>query len=133
MSVLGFFNDAGAGLVAAIGKAVDAASTTDEERLQLKAQIEALVYDHSNRMAAELTERLKADMASDNWLAKSVRPLLLIGSFVLFFLASLADGNFGGFQIKDIYIPIYKEIMLTGVMFYFGSRGIEKISQIRKQ
>ena len=44
----------------------------------------------------------------------------------------VADGNIGGFSIKEAYIPILETIVITVTIAYFGSRGVEKTSKILK-
>lgn len=81
----------------------------------------------------QVTERWKADMSSDSWLSKNVRPLFLIylvvATTVLMALDSINDN---GFTVKDVWISLLSSLLITVVVAYFGSRGIEKVKKISK-
>jgi hypothetical protein len=86
------------------------------------------------RMAAdtaeqqELTKRHEADMASDSWLSKNIRPMMLIALFVAyvgFALASVFD-----FDTKTAYVDLLGQWGMLAFGFYFGSRGAEKVAEI---
>jgi hypothetical protein len=86
------------------------------------------------RMAAdtaeqqELTKRHEADMASDSWLSKNIRPMMLISLFVAyvgFALASVFD-----FDTKTAYVDLLGQWGMLAFGFYFGSRGAEKVAEI---
>ena len=80
----------------------------------------------------ELTKRLEADMSSDNWLAKSVRPLgFMIWTIMILFMI-LTDGNIGSFTINKAYLPLIETTYTAFITFYIGSRGIEKAMRVWK-
>lgn len=127
-----------AGILKPIGDIIDNVSTSDEERLNAKIKLEQIVRDaeakaraDANNYEHELTDRLKADMGSDVWLAKNVRPLTLIG-LTLFTMFLAYTSVFG--QIEAVYQPVLEQwvnlltaLDLTAFGFYFGGRGLEKI------
>lgn len=81
----------------------------------------------------ELTKRLEADMGSDNWLAKSVRPLgFMIWTIMILFII-LTDGNIGEFTINKSYLPLIETTYTAFITFYIGSRGIEKAMRVWKK
>lgn len=81
----------------------------------------------------ELTKRLQADMASDNWLAKSIRPLGFAAWTLLMLFIILLDGNFGGFSIRESYLPLIESVYITYLGFYVGSRGVEKSIKLMQE
>ena len=81
---------------------------------------------------SELTARLEADMSSDNWLAKSVRPIGFIVWTALILFIIISDGNLGSFQIKDTYLPLIETVYVSYLGFYVGSRGVEKTIRLWK-
>jgi len=81
----------------------------------------------------ELTKRLQADMASDNWLAKSIRPLGFAAWTLLMLFIILFDGNFGGFSIRESYLPLIESVYITYLGFYVGSRGVEKSIKLMQE
>ena len=80
----------------------------------------------------ELTKRLEADMSSDNWLAKSVRPLGFIVWTIMILLIIITDGNIGSFTINKAYLPLIETTYTAFITFYIGSRGIEKAMRVWK-
>lgn len=80
----------------------------------------------------ELTDRLKADMASDNWLSKSIRPLGFAAWTILMLFIILFDGNVGTFKINTAYLPLIESVYITYLGFYVGSRGMEKAIRMWK-
>ena len=70
---------AGAGdLVKSVGGVLDSLTTTEEEKLDAERKIKQLICDHEERMQQNVTDRWSADMKSDSWLSKNIRPLVLI-------------------------------------------------------
>ena len=76
---------------------------------------------------ANVTERWKADMNSDERLAKLVRPLTLIVLLTLYLCLAVAD-SIGGwdFEVKEQYIDLLQILSLTAFGAYFAGRSLEK-------
>lgn len=75
---------------------------------------------------AETSRRWTADMQSDSWLSKNVRPvvmLYLVGALTLFALGSI---NVVGLSIADGYIELFGELANSAIYAYFGGRTLEK-------
>ena len=75
----------------------------------------------------ELTKRHVADMASDSWLSKNIRPLMLIclfSAYTVFSVASVFE-----FEAKTVYVELLGQWGMLAFGFYFGSRGAEKIAE----
>lgn len=147
------FSFSGSKVIDSVGKVLDDLVTTDEEmaltELQ-KAKIEAAYNvrikelmleldrqqsDNELALEKELTKRLEADMRSDSTLSKNIRPLSLI--FMTALVAILAfyttfNSNLSDTQVTTLkeWIPFLQILMLTMYGFYFGSRGLEKMTKI---
>ena len=79
MSILGkIFSGGAADLVKGVGDVIDDLHTSKEEKLAAELKIKELVAGYETQMEKEITDRWKADMNSDSWLSKNVRPLVLI-------------------------------------------------------
>lgn len=104
-----------------IGGAIDRISTSKEEKLKAVNEISRILQDHS-------TERHRIDMQSDSWLSKNIRPLMLITLFLAYSVFSIIDGNIAGFEVKESYIKLLGDWGQMAFMFYFVSRGSEKIA-----
>ena len=79
----------------------------------------------------EATKRLQSD--NQYIITRLVRPLSFLMMLLLFISIVLFDGNVGEFTINAAYIPVIQSLFSVMVIFYFSSRGIEKISKIIKK
>ena len=77
----------------------------------------------------ELTDRLKADMASDSWLSKNIRPMTLIAILSGYFI--FAGLSAAGIQVNEAYVKLLGEWGMLIMSFYFGGRTLEKIIDMR--
>ena len=114
------------GLIKDIGGVIDKLTTTDEERLAAKQKIEELLEQADKDAQNQVTERWKLDMSSDSFLSKNIRPLVLIYLTFIFTVLSFFDGNIGGFQVDEAYIPIFQSLLITVYGAYFVGRTWEK-------
>lgn len=114
------------GLIKDIGKVVDNLTTTDEERLEAKKQIQELLEKADKDAQQQVTERWKFDMQSDSFLSKNIRPLIMVYLTFIFTILSFFDGNIGGFQVNESYIPIFQSLLITVYGAYFVGRTWEK-------
>jgi|TARA_R100001530_G_scaffold33842_1_gene26507 hypothetical protein len=73
----------------------------------------------------EVTKRLESD--NEHNVTRLVRPISYAAMFILYMACIFFDGNLGDFQIKEQYIPSITSLFSTMTIFYFGSRGLEKI------
>jgi hypothetical protein len=92
-----------------------------------------IFQEHELSLEKEISARHKADMASDSWLSKNIRPMITIFSLGIYTLFAITDGNFGSFNIANQYVELMGQILSYALGFYFTSRGLEKISTIVKK
>ena len=78
----------------------------------------------------ELTKRLEAD--NEHTITRLIRPVTFGCMFILFLAMVFFDGNIGEFNINPLYIPVIQSLFGTMTIFYFGSRGIEKVMKTIK-
>jgi len=86
--------------------------------------------------AQELSSRHASDMASDSWLSKNVRPLVLIFLTVAtVLLAYLTIFTLGDDKVELIepWISLLTVLLAAVYAFYFGSRGFEKVQKIKRK
>lgn len=76
-----------------------------------------------------LTERQKADMASDSWLSKNIRPITLIYILVAYLVLAILDA--AALDIADSFVELLGQWGMLVMSFYFGGRTLEKIIDIR--
>tara|TARA_R110001583_G_scaffold45463_2_gene143157 strand:- start:506 stop:892 length:387 start_codon:yes stop_codon:yes gene_type:complete len=119
----------GGGIIQQVGNVVDNLTTSEEERMAAKRAMEEIFIKAESQAQEQVTKRWEADMKSDNWLSKNIRPLICIFLTAIFVVLSLFDGNIGGFVIQESYIPIYQTLLITVYGAYFAGRSIEKIKK----
>ena len=76
-----------------------------------------------------LTDRLKADMASDSWLSKNIRPMTLI--FILAGYFTFAMMSAFGKDTNESYVQLLGQWGMLIMSFYFGGRTLEKIMDMK--
>ena len=96
------------------------------ELAKMNADLEAYKTEQNN-----LTDRLKADMASDSWMSKNVRPICLAA--ILIFYCAFAAASAAGYDTKEVYVSLLGQWGMLIMSFYFGGRTLEKIMEMRKK
>ena len=129
-------------LVSSVGDTIDKLVTSDEERMQLKNELSQQVNDfrksqmsHIENMEKEVSDRHKADMASDSWLSKNVRPIMLIFTIAttMVFAWATTFADLTEMQVNTLngWLPLLQNVLLGFVSFYVGGRSFEKFNHIR--
>ena len=118
------------GVIKEIGNVIDKLTTTEEERLEVKKQIQQILEDADTKAQLEVSKRWEADMKSDSFLSKNIRPMILIYLTVIFTSLAFFDGNIGEFGLAKEYIPIFQTLLVTVYGAYFVGRTWEKAKSI---
>ena len=118
------------GLIKEIGSVIDSLTTTKEEKLEIKKQLQVILEKAEANAQVEVTARWKSDMSSDSFLSKNIRPMVLIYLTFIFSVLAFADGNIGHFKIAEAYIPIFQTLLVTVYGAYFVGRSWEKSRKI---
>lgn len=114
------------GVIKSVGDVIDKLTTTEEEKLEAQRLIQEILEKADSNAQEQVTERWKADMASDSFLSKNIRPLVLIFLTVVFTILAFFDGNIGGFSVAEQYVPIFQSLLITVYGAYFVGRTWEK-------
>jgi hypothetical protein len=118
------------GLIKEVGSVIDSLTTTKEEKLEIKKQLQVILEKAEANAQVEVTARWKSDMSSDSFLSKNIRPMVLIYLTFIFSVLAFADGNIGHFKIAEAYIPIFQTLLVTVYGAYFVGRSWEKSRKI---
>jgi len=121
------------GVIKEIGDVIDKLTTTEEEKLEIKKQVQIILEEADNNAQQQVTDRWNADMNSDSWLPKNIRPLVLVFLTFVFSLLAFTDGNIGEFKIAKEYIPIFQTLLVTVYGAYFVGRTWEKAKSIKNK
>jgi hypothetical protein len=73
-----------------------------------------------------LTQRMQADMASDSWMSKNIRPLTLV--FLLVAYSGFAIASIFEYETRGAYVELLGQWGMLVMSFYFGGRTMEKIA-----
>lgn len=76
-----------------------------------------------------LTDRQVADMSSDSWLSKNIRPMTLVAIFLGYFTFGIMDAN--GVRANETYVQLLGQWGMLVMSFYFGGRTLEKIMEMK--
>ena len=124
---LGKLFSGGAGeLVESVGGVLDNLTTSKEEKLEAKRKMKELIANHEAAMEQNITDRWKADMNSDSWLSKNVRPLVLIFLVVCTVLMIFIDAGSIKFTVEEKWTDLLQLVLITVIGAYFGGRSFEK-------
>ena len=130
-------------VVSSVGEAADRLITSDEERLTLKNELilinakaqldgQKQIIEGEQKLEEEITKRWQTDMQSDDPAAKKVRPYSLVYMLLFMSVIIITDSiNTVGFDVKQPYIDLIEALLVTMVIAYFGSRGLEKWTALR--
>jgi hypothetical protein len=97
-------------------------------KIQAEGRLAELNAD--NIESQELTKRAEADMRSDSWLSKNIRPMTLI--YILTAYLALAVMDALGLDISDNFVSLLGQWGMLVMSFYFGGRTLEKVMNIKK-
>ena len=118
---------AGAGeLIKNVGGVIDNLHTSKEEKLEAEQKIKELIAQYEIEMEKNITDRWKADMNSDSWLSKNVRPLVLIFLVVCTVLMIFIDAGTISFVVEEKWTDLLQLVLITVIGAYFGGRSFEK-------
>tara|TARA_B110000114_G_scaffold23931_1_gene23418 strand:+ start:430 stop:834 length:405 start_codon:yes stop_codon:yes gene_type:complete len=126
------FTSGAAKLVEGIGGVLDELITSKDEKLAAERKIKELIAKHEVEMEKEISSRWSADMASDSWLAKNVRPLVLIFLVVSTVLLVFIDAGVIAFEVKASWVDLLQLVLITVIGAYFGGRSLEKVKNNKK-
>ena len=130
MGVLNKLFSAGASqLVDSVGGVLDDVITTKGEKLEAKRKLKEVILSHEAKMEQNITDRWSADMNSDSWLSKNVRPLVLIFLVVCTVLMIFIDAGTIAFEVEEKWTELLQLVLITVIGAYFGGRSIEKVKK----
>ena len=78
-----------------------------------------------------ISERWASDMKSDSWLSKNTRPMTIIFLTLAMTIFIILDSTVL-LEIKTGWVSLLEALLITVYVAYFGSRGAEKITKIKK-
>ena len=123
------FSGGAADLVEGVGGVLDNLTTSKEEKLEAQRKIKELVANYEVEMEKNITSRWEADLKSDSWLSKNVRPLTLVFLIVCTMLLIFIDAGAISLNVNDSYVDLLQLVLITVIGAYFGGRSLEKVKK----
>ena len=116
-------------LVKGVGGVIDDLHTSGEEKLEAERKIKELIANYEVEMEKNITSRWEADLKSDSWLSKNVRPLVLIFLIICTMLLIFIDAGALNFEVKSSWVDLLQLVLITVIGAYFGGRSLEKVKK----
>ena len=130
MKLLGkIFSGGAVELVKGVGGVLDNLTTSKDEKLEAERKIKELVANYEIEMEKNITSRWEADLKSDSWLSKNVRPVVLIFLIVCTMLLIFIDAGAINFEVKSSWVDLLQLVLITVIGAYFGGRSLEKVKK----
>ena len=123
------FSGGAAELVKGVGGVIDNLHTSKEEKLEAERKIKELIANYEVEMEKNITSRWEADLKSDSWLSKNVRPLVLIFLIICTMLLIFIDAGTIKFEVKSSWVDLLQLVLITVIGAYFGGRSFEKVKK----
>ncbi len=130
MSVLSkIFSSGATELVKGVGEVVDNLHTSQDEKLAAELKIRELISNYEVEMEKTITDRWSADMNSDSWLSKNIRPMTLAFLVISTVLMIFIDAGTIKFIVEDKWTDLLQIVLITVIGAYFGGRSLEKVKK----
>jgi uncharacterized membrane protein (DUF106 family) len=107
----------------------EAKAKAQQELLKMQQEGRLAELNADNIEAQELTKRQQADMASDSWLSKNIRPMTLV--FILLVYSTFAMMSAWEIDVNNNYVELLGQWGMLIMSFYFGGRTLEKIIDMK--
>ena len=107
----------------------EAKAKAQQELLQMQQEGKLAELNADNIEAQELTKRQSADMMSDSWMSKNIRPMTLV--FILVTYTTFGMMSAWDIEVNNNYVELLGQWGMLIMSFYFGGRTLEKIMDMK--
>ena len=123
------FSSGATELVKGVGEVVDNLHTSQDEKLAAELKIRELISNYEVKMEKTITDRWSADMNSDSWLSKNIRPMTLAFLVISTVLMIFIDAGTITFKVEEKWTDLLQIVLITVIGAYFGGRSLEKVKK----
>lgn len=109
----------------------EAKAKAQQELIKLQQEGKLAELNADNIEAQELTKRQQADMSSDSWLSKNIRPMTLIAILAGYFIFAMMSTF--GMNANEKYVELLGQWGMLIMSFYFGGRTLEKLMDMKSK
>ena len=117
--------------VDAVAKAIAGDPQAAQKIAETELEFAKLAADAMKNEDNNVSTRWSADMASDSWLSKNIRPMSLVAIFVGYFLFAMMSAF--GLNANEAYVTLLGQWGMLIMGAYFGGRTVEKLAEMRKK
>ena len=107
----------------------EAKAKAQQELLQMQQEGKLAELNADNIEAQELTKRQSADMMSDSWMSKNIRPMTLV--FILITYTTFGMMSAWDIEVNNNYVELLGTWGMVIMSFYFGGRTLEKVMDMK--
>ena len=119
------------GTVEEVAKAIAGDPAAEQKLKELELEFTKVAADVLKNEDNNITGRWNADMASDSWLSKNIRPMSLVAIFIGYFLFAMMSAF--GLNANEAYVTLLGQWGMLIMGAYFGGRTVEKLAEMRKK
>ena len=117
--------------VEAVAKAIAGDPAAAQKIAELELEMTKVAADAMKNEDNNVTGRWNADMASDSWLSKNIRPMALIAIFIAYFVFTMMSAF--GYNAQESYVQLLGQWGQIIFLAYFGGRTVEKLADMRSK
>jgi hypothetical protein len=117
--------------VDAVAKAIAGDPQAAQKIAEMELEFAKLAADAMKNEDNNVSTRWNADMSSDSWLSKNIRPMSLVAIFVGYFLFAMMSAF--GLNANEAYVTLLGQWGMLIMGAYFGGRTVEKLAEMRKK
>ena len=117
--------------VAEVAKAIAGDPAAAQKIAELELEMTKVAADAIKNEDNNVSTRWSADMSSDSWLSKNIRPMSLVAIFIGYFLFAMMSAF--GLNANEAYVPLLGQWGMLIMGAYFGGRTVEKLAEMRKK
>ena len=114
-----------------VAKAIAGDPAAQQKLKELELEFTKVAADAIKNEDNNVTGRWNADMASDSWLSKNIRPMSLVAIFIGYFLFAMMSAF--GLNAHEAYVTLLGPWGMLIMGAYFGGRTVEKLAEMRKK
>ena len=103
----------------------------ETELIKIRLEEKKIDFQELESENNAITSRWSADLSSDSFLSKNIRPLSLIAIFIGYFLFAMMSAF--GLDANESYVNLLGQWGMLIMGAYFGGRSLEKIIDMRNK
>jgi hypothetical protein len=117
--------------VESVAKAIAGDPQAAQKIAEIELEFAKLAADAMKNEDNNVSTRWSADMSSDSWLSKNIRPMSLVAIFIGYFLFAMMSAF--GLNANEAYVTLLGQWGMLIMGAYFGGRTVEKLAEMRKK